>query len=63
MADQSDDSILEGVNVDDPVRMYLKEIGEGILLTAEEEIDLAQRMEAGDEWQNVSWRKQIYDWW
>jgi RNA polymerase primary sigma factor len=48
-ADQSDDSILEGVNVDDPVRMYLKEIGKVSLLTAEEEIDLAQRMEAGDE--------------
>lgn len=48
-ADQSDDSILEGVNVDDPVRMYLKEIGKVSLLTAEEEVDLAQRMEAGDE--------------
>ncbi len=37
------------VAVDDPVRMYLKEIGKVPLLTAEEEVELAQRMEAGDE--------------
>ena len=47
--DKSKEGVLEGVNVDDPVRMYLKEIGTVSLLTAEEEVDLAKRMEAGDE--------------
>ena len=46
---QSDDDILKGVNIDDPVRMYLKEIGKVPLLTASEEVELAKRMEAGDE--------------
>src|SRR5438552_7933293 len=39
----------EGVAIDDPVRMYLKEIGKVALLTPEQEVDLAQRMEKGDE--------------
>ena len=42
-------SVPEGVSIEDPVRMYLKEIGKVPLLSAEEEIDLARRMENGDE--------------
>src|SRR6056297_2918764 len=38
----------KGFELDDPVKMYLKEIGQIRLLTADEEIDLAKRMEAGD---------------
>ena len=53
MNDDDDDenidlSVPDGVSVEDPVRMYLKEIGKVPLLSAEEEINLAQRMEAGN---------------
>ena len=40
--------VLEGVSTEDPVRMYLKEIGNVPLLTSEQEVDLAMRVEAGD---------------
>lgn len=42
-------SIPDGVSVDDPVRMYLKEIGRVDLLSGEEEVELAIRMEQGDD--------------
>ena len=42
-------SIPEGVSIDDPVRMYLKEIGKVNLLSADEEVDLAKLMAIGDD--------------
>ena len=47
--DKIDLSVPEGVSIEDPVRMSLKEIGKVPLLSAEEEIELAKKMEQGDE--------------
>lgn len=48
--EQMDFNYPEGVNIEDPVKMYLKEIGKVPLLSADDEIDLAKRMEEGDEY-------------
>ncbi|MBE7038297.1 MAG: RNA polymerase sigma factor RpoD [Ruminococcaceae bacterium] len=47
--EEIDLSVPEGVGLDDPVRMYLKEIGKVPLLTSDEEVELAERMHNGDE--------------
>ena len=47
--DEEETRAAEGVAIDDPVRMYLKEIGKVSLLSPQLEVDLAQRMEKGDE--------------
>ena len=47
--EEIDLSVPDAINIDDPVRMYLKEIGKVPLLTADEEVEIAKRMERGDE--------------
>jgi RNA polymerase primary sigma factor len=47
--EEVDITIPEGISIDDPVRMYLKEIGKVPLLSSDDEIELAKRMELGDE--------------
>ena len=48
-AEKIDLSVPDGISIEDPVRMYLKEIGKVPLLSAEEEVELAKRMADGDE--------------
>lgn len=47
--EEVDASLPEGISINDPVRMYLKEIGKVSLLNGDEEVELAKRMEAGDD--------------
>lgn len=49
-AEEEDAAPAEGVNIDDPVKVYLKEIGRVPLLSSEEEVELAQRMAQGDDY-------------
>jgi RNA polymerase primary sigma factor len=46
--DDEDGTVIEGAGIDDPVKVYLKEIGRVPLLTPDEEVDLAERMAQGD---------------
>lgn len=52
-------TVPDGISIEDPVRMYLKEIGKVALLNAEEEIELAKRMELGDDAAKKDLQKQI----
>lgn len=57
--DKIDLSVPEGVSIEDPVRMYLKEIGKVSLLSADEEIELAKRMEKGMKLPRNVWQRPI----
>ena len=48
--EEIDLSLPKGISIDDPVRMYLKEIGKIPLLKPHEEVELARRMHEGDEY-------------
>ncbi len=52
-----------GVKINDPVRMYLKEIGRVNLLTAQEEVDLALKIEQGDQVAKQRLAEATYGWW
>ena len=55
-------SVPEGINIEDPVRMYLKKLEKVDLLTAEEEVELAKRMEEGDEFAKKRLAEQTFVW-